>query len=60
VKRALEIAADFECTHAMTTVDVFSKTATEAMKFQISVGMKLYKTEGSLIYLFMDLTKDQK
>lgn len=48
----MDFARQHGCTHAMTTVDVSTKTATDAMKFQISVGMNLYKTEGNLIYLF--------
>lgn len=50
-----ELARDKGCTHAMAGIDVTSKTATDAMKFQISVGMKIYRNDGNMIYMFMEL-----
>lgn len=57
VDQLLEIAADNNCTHAMSTVDPRTNGATTALKFQLHVGMNLYKTANGLVYLYMELPR---
>lgn len=59
IKRVTKIALDNNCTSAMSTVDPNTKTATIAMKFQLSCGMQLSHTSGGLIYMWKPLNKTE-
>ena len=50
-----ELAKSRGCTHLMGSVCVDANNATESMKVLLAYGMKVFKTEDSMIYFKKDL-----
>lgn len=55
VDRVLEIANDSECEFVVATIDPKTKTATEAMKFQIHMQMRITGVLDGMIYMKREL-----
>jgi len=51
VDKVLEIAAQHQCDFAVATIDPKTKTATEAMKFQLHMQMRITGVLDGMIYL---------